>query len=32
MPMSNMYVEMLKHLGKHAATRFGDSDARAVSI
>jgi hypothetical protein len=32
MPMSNMYLEMLEHLGVHAVGRFGDSDSRSVSI
>jgi hypothetical protein len=32
MPMSNMYLEMLNHLGVHGAGRFGDSDSRSVSI
>lgn len=32
MPMSNMYLEMLAHLGVHSIDRFGDSDSRNVSI
>ncbi len=32
MPMSNMYLEMLEHLGVHGIERFGDSDRRSVSI
>ena len=32
MPMSNMYLEMLGHLGVQGVSRFGDSDNRAVAI
>jgi hypothetical protein len=32
MPMSNMYLEMLEHLGIHGVNRFGDSDGRKVAI
>lgn len=32
MPMSNMYLEMLKHLGVHGVRSFGDSDSRSVSL
>jgi hypothetical protein len=32
MPMSNMYLEMLEHLGVHGVSRFGDSDSRSVAI
>jgi hypothetical protein len=32
MPMSNMYLEMLEHLGVHGVGRFGDSNSRSVSI
>lgn len=32
MPMSNMYLEMLEHLGVHGVESFGDSDSRSVSI
>ncbi len=32
MPMSNMYLEMLEHLGVHGIDRFGDSDSRNVAI
>jgi Protein of unknown function (DUF1552) len=32
MPMSNMYLEMLEHLGVHGVDRFGDSDGRNVAI
>jgi hypothetical protein len=32
MPMSNMYLEMLEHLGVHGIEHFGDSDSRNVSI
>ena len=32
MPMSNMYLEMLEHLGIEGVSRFGDSNGRRVSI
>jgi hypothetical protein len=32
MPMSNMYLEMLEHLGVHGIEHFGDSDSRSVTI
>lgn len=32
MPMSNMYVEMLRHMGVAGVERFGDSDGRAVGV
>jgi hypothetical protein len=32
MPMSNMYLEMLEHLGVHGVEHFGDSDRRSVAI
>jgi Protein of unknown function (DUF1552) len=32
MPMSNMYLEMLEHLGVHGIEHFGDSDSRSVAI
>jgi hypothetical protein len=32
MPMSNMFVEMLEHLGVRGVDRFGDSDNRRVRI
>jgi hypothetical protein len=32
MPMSNMYVEMLEHMGVEGIKRFGDSDNRRAAI
>jgi hypothetical protein len=32
MPMSNMYVEMLQHMGVEGVQRFGDSDNRRIEI
>jgi hypothetical protein len=32
MPMSNMYIEMLEHMGVRGINRFGDSDNRRVAI
>jgi hypothetical protein len=32
MPMSNMFVEMLGHMGVEGIKEFGDSDGRAASI
>lgn len=32
MPMSNMYVEMLQHMGVEGITQFGDSTDRLVNI
>jgi hypothetical protein len=32
MPMSNMYLEMLEHMGVEAIEQFGDSDGRRVAI
>jgi len=32
MPMANMYLEMLEHLGVHGIEHFGDSDRRSVEI
>jgi hypothetical protein len=32
MPMSNMYVEMLQHMGVEGVDRFGDSTGRRVEI
>jgi Protein of unknown function (DUF1552) len=32
MPMSNMYLEMLEHMGVAAVDRFGDSNNRRVAI
>jgi hypothetical protein len=31
-PMSNMFVEMLDHMGIHGVKQFGDSDGRRVNI
>jgi hypothetical protein len=31
-PMSNMYLEMLEHMGIEAVDRFGDSNNRRVKI
>lgn len=32
LPMSNMYVEMLRHMGVAGVARFGDSSGKAVRI
>jgi hypothetical protein len=32
MPMANMYLEMLEHLGIRGVARFGDSDSRRPAI
>jgi len=32
MPMSNMYVEMLQHMGVQGIDRFGDSDDRRAAV
>jgi len=32
MPMANMYLEMLEHIGVSGVERFGDSDDRRVAI
>jgi hypothetical protein len=32
MPMSNMYIEMLEHMGVRGVDRFGDSDGRRAAI
>jgi hypothetical protein len=32
MPMSNMFVEMLGHMGVEGVTKFGDSDGRQASV
>jgi hypothetical protein len=32
MPMSNMFLEMLQHLGVEGIEQFGDSDGRAARI
>jgi hypothetical protein len=32
MPMSNMYLEMLQHMGVEGVDRFGDSTGRRVEI
>jgi hypothetical protein len=32
MPMTNMFMEMLKHLGVHDVEHVGDSDSRSVAI
>jgi hypothetical protein len=32
MPMSNMYLEMLQHIGIRGIERFGDSDGRRAAI
>jgi hypothetical protein len=32
MPMSNMFLEMLEHLGVEGVNQFGDSDGRTVRI
>ncbi|HEX2473508.1 MAG TPA: DUF1552 domain-containing protein [Lacipirellulaceae bacterium] len=32
MPMSNMYIEMLEHMGVRGIDRFGDSDGRRPAV
>jgi hypothetical protein len=32
MPMSNMFLEMLEHMGVDGVDRFGDSNGGRVSI
>jgi hypothetical protein len=32
MPMSNMYLEMLEHMGIEGVNRFGDSNNRRAAI
>jgi hypothetical protein len=32
MPMSNMYIEMLEHMGVTGIDRFGDSDGRRPAV
>jgi hypothetical protein len=32
MPMSNMFLEMLEHMGVRGVDRFGDSTSRRVEI
>jgi Protein of unknown function (DUF1552) len=32
MPMSNMYIEMLEHMGVSGIERFGDSDGRRAAV
>jgi hypothetical protein len=32
MPMANMYLEMLEHMGIHGINRFGDSNNKRASI